>query len=373
MRIGIPREIKSGEHRVAASPSGVASLTRAGHEVLVEAGAGEGSSMPDQAYIDAGATIVDTAEEVWAKGDLLLKVKEPIEPEFALMRPDQILFTYLHLAAAPDCARALLDAGTTSIAYETVTDDRGELPLLTPMSQVAGRLAVQVGAYHLMSHFGGRGILLPGVPGTRPARVTVIGAGQVGASAVAMAHGLRADVTVLDLDPRALKRIDDIYRGTVDTVFSTPHEIEQELLQADLVIGAVLVPGAKAPTLVSDDLVARMKPGAVLVDVAIDQGGCFESSRPTTHDDPVYAVHDALFYCVANMPGAVANTSTQALANATLPYAMALAEHGWPGAAESFPGLCDGLMTYHSALRNRSVADALGLDFTPLDDSAAAG
>ncbi|HJG56952.1 alanine dehydrogenase [Corynebacterium xerosis] len=371
MRIGIPREIKSGEHRVAASPSGVASLTRAGHEVLVEAGAGEGSSMPDQAYVDAGATIVDTAEEVWAKGDLLLKVKEPIGPEFGLMRPDQILFTYLHLAAAPECAQALLDAGTTSVAYETVTDDRGELPLLTPMSQVAGRLAVQVGAYHLMSHFGGRGILLPGVPGTRPARVTVIGAGQVGASAVAMAHGLRADVTVLDLDPRALKRIDDIYRGTVDTVFSTAHEIEQELLQADLVIGAVLVPGAKAPMLVSDDLVARMKPGAVLVDVAIDQGGCFESSRPTTHDDPVYKVHDTLFYCVANMPGAVANTSTQALANATLPYAMALAEHGWPGAAEVLPGLADGLMTHQGALRNEFVADALDLDYAPFEYPAA--
>ncbi len=371
MRIGIPREIKSGEHRVAASPSGVASLTRAGHEVLVEAGAGEGSSMPDQAYVDAGATIVDTAEEVWAKGDLLLKVKEPIGPEFGLMRPDQILFTYLHLAAAPECAQALLDAGTTSVAYETVTDDRGELPLLTPMSQVAGRLAVQVGAYHLMSHFGGRGILLPGVPGTRPARVTVIGAGQVGASAVAMAHGLRADVTVLDLDPRALKRIDDIYRGTVDTVFSTAHEIEQELLQADLVIGAVLVPGAKAPMLVSDDLVAHMKPGAVLVDVAIDQGGCFESSRPTTHDDPVYKVHDTLFYCVANMPGAVANTSTQALANATLPYAMALAEHGWPGAAEVLPGLADGLMTHQGALRNEFVADALDLDYAPFEYPAA--
>ena len=372
MRIGIPREIKSGEHRVADSPSGVASLTRAGHEVLVEAGAGEGSSMPDQAYVDAGATIVDTAEEVWAKGDLLLKVKEPIGPEFGLMRPDQILFTYLHLAAAPECAQALLDAGTTSVAYETVTDDRGELPLLTPMSQVAGRLAVQVGAYHLMSHFGGRGILLPGVPGTRPARVTVIGAGQVGASAVAMAHGLRADVTVLDLDPRALKRIDDIYRGTVDTVFSTAHEIEQELLQADLVIGSVLVPGAKAPMLVSDDLVARMKPGAVLVDVAIDQGGCFESSRPTTHDDPVYKVHDTLFYCVANMPGAVANTSTQALANATLPYAMALAEHGWPGAAEVLPGLADGLMTHQGALRNEFVADALDLDYAPFEYPAAA-
>lgn len=371
MRIGIPREIKSGEHRVAASPSGVASLTRAGHEVLVEAGAGEGSSMPDQAYVDAGATIVDTAEEVWAKGDLLLKVKEPIGPEFGLMRPDQILFTYLHLAAAPECAQALLDAGTTSVAYETVTDDRGELPLLTPMSQVAGRLAVQVGAYHLMSHFGGRGILLPGVPGTRPARVTVIGAGQVGASAVAMAHGLRADVTVLDLDPRALKRIDDIYRGTVDTVFSTAHEIEQELLQADLVIGAVLVPGAKAPMLVSDDLVAHMKPGAVLVDVAIDQGGCFESSRPTTHDDPVYKVHDTLFYCVANMPGAVANTSTQALANATLPYAMALAEHGWPGAAEVLPGLADGLMTHQGALRNEFVAEALDLDYAPFEYPAA--
>lgn len=365
MRIGIPREIKSGEHRVAASPSGVATLTRAGHEVLVEASAGEGSSMPDQSYVDAGATIVDTAAEVWAKGDLLLKVKEPIGPEFDLMRPDQILFTYLHLAAAPECARALLDAGTTSIAYETVTDDYGELPLLTPMSQVAGRLAVQVGAYHLMGHFGGRGILLPGVPGTRPARVTVIGAGQVGASAVAMAHGLRADVTVLDLNPRALKRIDDIYRGTVDTVFSTAHEIEKELLESDLVIGAVLVPGAKAPTLVPDELVARMKPGSVLVDVAIDQGGCFESSRPTTHDDPVFKVHDSLFYCVANMPGAVANTSTQALANATLPYALALAEHGWPGAAKVMPGLSDGLMTHEGALRNRPVADALDLDYVP--------
>lgn len=365
MRIGIPREIKSGEHRVAASPSGVATLTRAGHEVLVEAGAGEGSSMPDQAYVDAGATIVDTAAEVWAKGDLLLKVKEPIGPEFDLMRPDQILFTYLHLAAAPECARALLDAGTTSIAYETVTDDHGELPLLTPMSQVAGRLAVQVGAYHLMGHFGGRGILLPGVPGTRPARVTVIGAGQVGASAVAMAHGLRADVTVLDLNPRALKRIDDIYRGTVDTVFSTAHEIEKELLESDLVIGAVLVPGAKAPTLVPDELVARMKPGSVLVDVAIDQGGCFESSRPTTHDDPVFKVHDSLFYCVANMPGAVANTSTQALANATLPYTLALAEHGWPGAAKVMPGLSDGLMTHEGSLRNRPVSEALDLDYVP--------
>ena len=365
MRIGIPREIKSGEHRVAASPSGVATLTRAGHEVLVEAGAGEGSSMPDPAYVDAGATIVDTAAEVWAKGDLLLKVKEPIGPEFNLMRPDQILFTYLHLAAAPECARALLDAGTTSIAYETVTDDYGELPLLTPMSQVAGRLAVQVGAYHLMGHFGGRGILLPGVPGTRPARVTIIGAGQVGASAVAMAHGLRADVTVLDLNPRALKRIDDIYRGTVDTVFSTAHEIETELLESDLVIGAVLVPGAKAPTLVPDELVARMKPGSVLVDVAIDQGGCFESSRPTPHDDPVYKVHDSLFYCVANMPGAVANTSTQALANATLPYALALAEHGWPGAAKVMPGLSDGLMTHEGALRKQPVADALDLDYVP--------
>lgn len=367
MRIGIPREIKNGEHRVAVSPSGVASLTRAGHEVLVETGAGEGSSMPDAAYAESGATIVDTAEEVWAGGDLLLKVKEPLGPELDLLRRDQILFTYLHLAAAPDCARALLDAGTTSLAYETVTDDSGALPLLVPMSQVAGRLAVQVGAYHLMSHFGGRGVLLPGVPGTRPARVTIIGAGQVGASAVAMAHGLRADVTVLDLDPRQLKRIDDIYRGTVDTVFSTPHEIEQELLEADLVIGAVLVPGAKTPTLVPDELVARMKPGAVLVDVAIDQGGCFESSHPTTHDDPVFKVHDTLFYCVANMPGAVANTSTQALANATLPYALALAEHGWPGAAERFPGLRDGLMTHDGSLHNRAVADALGLEYAPAD------
>ena len=361
MRIGIPREIKSGEHRVAASPSGVATLTRAGHEVLVEAGAGEGSSMPDQAYVDAGATIVDTAAEVWAKGDLLLKVKEPIGPEFDLMRPDQILFTYLHLAAAPECARALLDAGTTSIAYETVTDDHGELPLLTPMSQVAGRLAVQVGAYHLMGHFGGRGILLPGVPGTRPARVTVIGAGQVGASAVAMAHGLRADVVVLDLDPRQLKRIDDIYRGTVDTVYSTPADIEDELLDADLVVGAVLVPGAKAPVLVPDSLVARMRPGAVLVDVAIDQGGCFESSRPTTHEDPVYKVHDTLFYCVTNMPGAVANTSTRALTNATLPYVTALADDGWDGAVERYPGLKPGLMTSGGVLRSAAVGEALGI------------
>ena len=361
MRIGIPRELKTGENRVAVSPNGVASLVARGHEVIVEKGAGVGSSMPDEDYVAAGARMADTADEVWAAGDLLLKVKEPVAEEFGRLRADQTLFTYLHLAAERECTEALLKAGTTSIAYETVEDDQGGLPLLTPMSQVAGRLAVQVGAYHLMSQFGGRGVLLPGVPGTRPGKVVVIGAGQVGASAVAMALGLRADVVVLDLDPRQLKRIDDIYRGTVDTVYSTPADIEDELLDADLVVGAVLVPGAKAPVLVPDSLVARMRPGAVLVDVAIDQGGCFESSRPTTHEDPVYKVHDTLFYCVTNMPGAVANTSTRALTNATLPYVTALADDGWDGAVERYPGLKPGLMTSGGVLRSAAVGEALGI------------
>lgn len=360
MRIAVPTEIMNNENRVALTPPSVATLVADGHEVFVQAGAGEGASFPDREFEAAGATIVPTAEETWAKAELLLKVKEPLEQEYGFLRDDLTVFTYLHLAASESLTQALLDAGTLSIAYETVTDSRGTLPLLTPMSQVAGRLAVIEGAHHLLSTQGGRGLLLSGVPGTQPARVVVVGGGQVGASAVAMAHGLRAEVTVLDIDPHVLGRYDELYQGTVRTLVSDPATLEAELLEADLVIGAVLVAGAKAPKLVTEDIVKRMKPGAVLVDVAIDQGGCFENSHKTTHDEPTFKVHDTIFYCVANMPGAVANTSTRALNSATLKYIRALAKDGLDGAIERFPGLEPGVMTKSGKLVNETVREALG-------------
>lgn len=313
MRIAVPKEIMNNENRVALTPMGAQTLVADGHEVFIETGAGEGASFPDSAYKDAGATIVDSAEETWSQAELLLKVKEPLESEYKYLRSDLTVFTYLHLAADRPLAEALVEANTASIAYETVTDRHGTLPLLTPMSQVAGRLAVIEGTHHLLSTQGGRGLLVSGVPGTQPARVVVIGGGQVGSSAVAMAHGLRAEVTVLDLDPHVLQRFDDQYAGGVRTLISDPATIEKELQEADLVIGAVLIPGSAAPKLVREETVKKMKKGAVLVDVAIDQGGCFENSKKTSHDDPTFKVHDTLFYCVANMPGAVANTSTLSL------------------------------------------------------------
>ncbi|AYY14558.1 alanine dehydrogenase [Actinobacteria bacterium YIM 96077] len=362
MKIGVPRERKNHEYRVALTPAGVHELTGHGHEIYVERGAGEGSSLPDDEYLAAGAKIVDTAEGVWDEAELVLKVKEPIAEEYPRMHPGQVLFTYLHLAASRACTDALLERGVTAIAYETVQRDDGSLPLLAPMSEVAGRLAPQVGFYHLMQSSGGRGVLPGGVPGTRPANVVVIGAGVAGMNATAVAAGMGANVTILDLDLDRLRSADALYGGRVNTVVSNAFEIERAVLGADLVIGAVLVPGAHAPRLVSTDLVAGMKRGAVLVDIAVDQGGCFEGSRPTTHDDPTFRVHDAVYYCVANMPGAVPATSTYALTNATLPYAVRLANHGWEDALRTDAALARGLNTYAGRLTNAPVARTFGLD-----------
>ncbi|MFB9783432.1 alanine dehydrogenase [Rhodococcus baikonurensis] len=366
MKVGIPREIKNHEYRVAISPAGVHELVGRGHEVVIETGAGVGSSFSDEDFKAAGAQILGSADQVWTGADLLLKVKEPIAEEYSRLRKDQVLFTYLHLAASKECTDALLASKTTSIAYETVVGSDGSLPLLAPMSEVAGRLAPQAGAYHLMRHGGGRGVLMGGVPGVRPAKVVVIGAGVSGKNAIAVAYGMQADVTVLDLSIARLREIDELYHGQVKTITSNSLELEQAVLDADLVIGAVLVPGAKAPTLVSNSLVARMKPGSVLVDIAIDQGGCFEDSHATTHADPTYQVHGSVFYCVANMPGAVPRTSTYALTNATLPYVVALADKGWKDAVATVPGLGSGLSTHDGLLLSDSVAAAHGYSATTL-------
>jgi alanine dehydrogenase len=364
MHVGIPTETKNNEFRVAITPSGVAELTRRGHEVLIQAGAGEGSAIPDSEFKAAGAQLIDTAEGVWSGADLVLKVKEPTPIEYSRMRRDQTLFTYLHLAASRSCTEALLTAGTTSIAYETVQTPDGALPLLAPMSEVAGRLSAQVGAYHLMRTHGGRGVLMGGVPGVEPATVVVIGAGTAGYNAARVATGMGAAVTVLDVNLNKLREVDHAFGGRVQTRYSTALEVAEAVKQADLVIGAVLLPGGKAPTLVSNSLVAHMKPGAVLVDIAIDQGGCFQDSHPTTHDDPTFAVHDTLFYCVANMPAAVPKTSTYALTNATMPYVIELADNGWQAACRSNPALAKGVSTHDGELLCQRVAADLALPFT---------
>ncbi|MEX0580606.1 MAG: alanine dehydrogenase [Mycobacterium sp.] len=368
MRVGIPTEIKNNEYRVAITPAGVAELVHRGHEVIVQAGAGEGSAIHDPDFTAAGARLVETADQVWAEGDLLLKVKEPIESEYSRMRKGQVLFTYLHLAASRPCTDALLVSGTTSIAYETVQttgpDGSVALPLLAPMSEVAGRLSAQVGAYHLMRTQGGRGVLMGGVPGVAPAKVVVIGGGMAGDNAAAVAWGMGAHVTVFDLNIAALRKIDAEYGGAIETRYSSRLELENAVKQADLVIGAVLVPGAKAPKLVTNDTVAQMKPGSVLVDIAIDQGGCFEDSKPTTHDAPTFRVHNALFYCVANMPGAVPRTSTFALTNATMPYVIKLADKGWRDACKADPALAKGLSTHEGQLLCEQVSEALNLPAT---------
>ncbi|WP_309135000.1 alanine dehydrogenase [Cellulomonas sp.] len=366
MQIGVPRETKNREHRVAVTPAGVDRLVRAGHEVLVETGAGAGSHLPDADYERAGARVVATAAEAWS-APLVCKVKEPVPAEYGYLRDDLVLFTYLHLAADRPATDALLAAGTTAVAYETVQAPDGTLPLLAPMSEVAGRLATQVGAYHLMAgEGGGRGVLLGGVPGTAPAKVVVLGGGMVGTHATEIAVGMRADVTVLDLSVPRLRELDARFGGRVRTLASSAWAVEQELLTADLVVGAVLLPGARAPRLVSDDLVAAIRPGSVLVDVAVDQGGCFEGTHPTTHDDPTYRVHGSVFYCVANMPGAVPVTSTRALTAVTLPYLAALADRGWRAAVSDDPALAAGLTTHAGALLSSAVADAHGLRATPL-------
>ncbi len=362
MKVGIPREVKNHEYRVAITPSGVHELVRHGHDVHVEQQAGVGSSIPDDDFVAAGATLLPTADDVWGTADLVLKVKEPVDEEHHRMRPGQTLFTYLHLAASKECTTALLDQQVTGIAYETVQTPDGGLPLLAPMSEVAGRLATQAGAYHLMRSGGGRGVLMGGVSGVYAAKVVVIGAGVSGMNAAAIALGMQAEVLLLDRNIERLREADRIYQGHLQTVASNTYEVERAVLDADLVIGAVLVPGAKAPTLVSNDLVSRMNPGAVLVDISIDQGGCFEDSRPTTHADPTYTVHDAVFYCVANMPGAVPHTSTYALTNVTLPYVLALADKGWQQALRDDHSLALGLNTHAGALTNGPVAEAHGRD-----------
>lgn len=360
MNIGVPKEIKNNEYRVAITPSGVREFLKNGHSVVMETNAGLGSAITDEDYRKVGATIVTSADEIWKNADLILKVKEPIASEYSRMRKGQVLFTYLHLAASRECTEALINSGITAIAYETV-EVNGGLPLLAPMSEVAGRMAAQVGAAALQKSAGGRGVLLGGVPGVRPGKVLVLGGGTAGLAAATIAHGMRADVTVVDVNQRRLGEIDQIFSGTVTTLMSNTHEIEEQALDADLIIGAVLVHGAKAPKLITNELVKRMKSGAVLVDIAIDQGGCFEDSKPTTHADPTFKVHDTVFYCVANMPGAVPFTSTFALSNATLPYALALANKGWRQAIAQDVALAKGLNVHEGKIYYRAVGDAHGL------------
>jgi len=368
MKVGIPREVKNHEYRVAITPAGVHELATRGHEVYVQAGAGLGSSIPDDDFATAGATILDTAADVWETGELVLKVKEPVAEEYDRMRDGQTLFTYLHLAASRECTDALLEKRVTSIAYETVQTADQALPLLAPMSEVAGRLAPQAGAYHLMRQGGGRGVLMGGVSGVYAAKTVVIGAGVSGMNAAAIALGMQAEVLLLDRNIERLRQADRIYQGHLQTVASNTYEVERAVLDADLVIGAVLVPGAKAPTLVSNDLVSRMKPGSVLVDISIDQGGCFEDSRPTTHDAPTYLVHSSVFYCVANMPGAVPHTSTYALTNVTLPYAVAIADKGWKKSLREDHALALGLNTHAGELTYAPVAQAHGMGCLSLEE-----
>ena len=368
MKVAIPREVKNHEYRVAITPSGVHELVKNGHEVYVETDAGVGSSIVNEDYVAAGATILDTAEDVWGTGDMILKVKEPIASEYDKMREGQTLFTYLHLAADQPLTQELVKRKVTGIAYETVELPDRSLPLLAPMSEVAGRLAPQVGAHTMMRAQGGRGILMGGVSGVYAAKVVVIGAGVSGMNAAAIAIGMQAEVLLLDRNVARLRQMDAIYRGHCQTIASNAYEVEKAVLDADLVIGAVLIPGAKAPTLISNELVSRMKPGSVLVDISIDQGGCFEDSRPTTHADPTYQVHNSVFYCVANMPGAVPHTSTYALTNVTLPYAVELANRGWREALRADPALALGLNTFDGAVTYGPVAEAHGMPSTVLSE-----
>jgi alanine dehydrogenase len=368
MKVGVPKEVKNHEYRVAITPSGVNEFVRNGHEVLIEASAGTGSSIPDEDFVVAGAQMLPTADDVWQTADLVLKVKEPVAEEYHRMRKDQVLFTYLHLAASKVCTDALLGSGITAIAYETVQLPDGSLPLLAPMSEVAGRMAPQVGAHHLQRDGGGRGVLMGGVSGVYAAKVVVLGAGVSGMNAAAIALGMQAEVLLVDKNVSRLRSADAIYQGHCQTVASNTYEVERAVIDADLVIGAVLVPGAKAPMLISNELVSRMKQGSVLVDISIDQGGCFEDSRPTTHADPTYRVHDSVFYCVANMPGAVPHTSTYALTNVTMPYAIEIANRGWRDALRADPAFAPGLNTHDGAVTCQPVAEAHGMPWTPLAD-----
>lgn len=366
MKIGIPKEIKNNENRVGATPSGVKELVAHGHEVFVQHTAGEGSGFDDAAYIEAGATILPTIEDVYATGEMIIKVKEPIAPEYPLIRKDQVVFTYFHFACDLELTESMIKSGAVCIAYETVRDRQGTLPLLIPMSEVAGRMSIQEGARFLEKPQGGRGVLLGGVPGVKPAKVLILGAGVVGRNAALMAAGLGAEVTITDISLPVLRHCADTMPKNVKTLYSSRHNIESELPDTDLVIGSVLIPGAKAPHLVSRDMIKKMRPGSVMVDVAIDQGGCFETSRPTTHSDPVYEVDGVIQYAVANIPGAVPYTSTLALTNATLPYALRLADLGWKEACRRDPGLADGVNIVDGEITFKGVAEAFDLPYVPL-------
>jgi len=367
VKIGVPKEIKSDEYRVALTPAGARELVQRGHDVVVETGAGEGSAFADLAYEGAGARIA-AVEEVWAVSELLLKVKEPIEPEYGRLRDGLVLFTYLHIAADEPLTRALVESGITAVAYETVETDSGGLPLLAPMSEIAGRLAAQAGAYFLEKPLGGRGLLLGGVPGVAPGRVVVIGGGMVGYNAAVIAIGLGANVTILERSLDRMRHLEEVLSGRVSLVMSSSLQIEESVQDADVVIGAVLIPGAVAPKLITRNMVAGMKEGAVLADVAIDQGGCAETSRPTTHSEPVYTVEGVTHYCVANMPGAVPITSTKALTNATLPYVEAIADHGLREAVARDRALARGVNVLDGKVTYEAVAEAHGLDYQPLED-----
>lgn len=367
MKIGIPKEIKNNENRVGATPAGVKELVRHGHEVYVQHTAGEGSGFPDEEYKAAGAEILPTIEDVYAEADMIIKVKEPIKPEYKLIRKDQVIFTYFHFACELELMEAMLESGAVCIAYETVTDRDHRLPLLVPMSEVAGRMSIQEGARFLEKPQGGRGVLLGGVPGVKPAKVLVLGAGVVGRNAALMAAGLGADVTIADINLNTLRHCAEVMPKNVKTLFSSSHNIELELPDTDLVIGSVLVPGAKAPHLVTKDMVKLLKKGSVMVDVAVDQGGCFETTHPTTHSEPTYEVDGVIQYAVANIPGAVPYTSTMALTNATLPYALRLADLGWKEACKRDPGLAEGVNVVDGKIVYKAVAEAFDMAYTPLE------
>jgi alanine dehydrogenase len=371
VKVGVPKEVKNNEYRVAITPIGVHELTQHGHEVYLEKGAGAGSLIHDAEYVAAGARILDTADDVWGTAEMVLKVKEPIAEEYARMREGQTLFTYLHLAADEQLTKELMQRRVTAIAYETVQLPSGSLPLLYPMSEVAGCLAPQVGAHALMKAQGGRGVLLGGVGGVANAKVVVIGAGVAGQNAANIALGMGADVTLLDTDLDKLRMSFWRYNNRVHGLASSKLAIQRQVMEADMVIGAVLIPGAKAPKLVSNELVSQMKPGSVLVDIAVDQGGCFEDTRPTTHADPTFQVHDSIFYCVANMPGAVPHTSTYALTNATLPYTVALADKGWQQALRDDHSLALGLNAHAGRLTNAPVAEAHGIEHVSVEEALA--
>ena len=372
MLVGLPKEIKDNEYRVGMTPAGVRALVDAGHQVVVEQGAGEGSGFEDTLYERAGATLLETADEVWARGEMIVKVKEPVAPEYPRMREGQLLFTYLHLAPDLELTRQLIERKVTGVAYETITDRKGTLPLLTPMSEVAGRMAIQVGAQYLEKMSGGRGVLLGGVPGVPAARVVIIGGGVVGTNSAKMAVGLGAHVTIIDNNLDRLRELDDIFLSRITTLASSAYAIQGAIAEADLIVGAVLVPGAAAPKLITREMLKKVPNGAVIVDVAVDQGGCIETTHPTTHSDPTYYVEGVLHYCVANMPGAVPRTSTFALTNATLPYTLTLANKGFLSAVTSDPGLKAGVNTYAGKLTYEAVAQAQNLEYTSLDSMLSA-